>query len=64
MKRQTICCPYCGHHQAVELDTSQGDQEFYNDCHICCNPIHVTMHIDHQHQTIKLHVDADDEQYY
>ena len=32
-----IVCPHCGHHTRVELDASQGDQEFYEDCMACCN---------------------------
>ncbi|MFQ6370923.1 CPXCG motif-containing cysteine-rich protein [Shewanella sp. YIC-542] len=64
MKQQTICCPHCGHQQTLDIDTSNGDQEFYSDCRICCNPIHIRVHIDHQLQRIELHVDADDEQFY
>ena len=38
-----IVCPHCGHHTRVELDASQGDQEFYEDCMACCNPIHLRL---------------------
>ncbi|MEL4391946.1 CPXCG motif-containing cysteine-rich protein [Shewanella algae] len=64
LKSQTICCPHCGHHQKVELDASCGDQEFYNDCRVCCNPIHMRMHINDQRHMIELYVDGDDEQLY
>ncbi|QWL05999.1 CPXCG motif-containing cysteine-rich protein [Shewanella indica] len=59
-----MCCPHCGHHQKVELDASGGDQEFYNDCRVCCNPIHMRLHINDQRHMIELYVDGDDEQLY
>lgn len=57
-----IDCPHCGHSIRITLDTSGGDQEFYDDCPACCNAIHLSMQIDTQHKTITLFVDADDEQ--
>lgn len=33
-----IVCPHCGHHTRVELDASQGDQEFYEDCRLAATP--------------------------
>ena len=57
-----IVCPNCGHHTRVELDASQGDQEFYEDCMACCNPIHLRLHRDDARDCLQLFVDADDEQ--
>ncbi|BDA13748.1 CPXCG motif-containing cysteine-rich protein [Aeromonas caviae] len=57
-----IVCPHCGHHTRVELDASQGDQEFYEDCMACCNPIHLRLHRDEARDCLQLFVDADDEQ--
>ncbi|QSX31844.1 MULTISPECIES: CPXCG motif-containing cysteine-rich protein [Shewanella] len=64
VKTQTICCPHCGHHQHIDVDASGGDQDYYDDCRICCNPIHLRMHIDELHRKIELFVDGDDEQLY
>ncbi|MCG9696633.1 CPXCG motif-containing cysteine-rich protein [Shewanella sp. Isolate11] len=61
---KVISCPHCGHHQHINIDTSSGDQEYYDDCQICCNPIHMRMHIDPQHHKVELYIDADDEQVY
>ncbi|OUL56859.1 CPXCG motif-containing cysteine-rich protein [Pseudoalteromonas ulvae] len=61
-KMQSISCPHCGHHVFVEIDTTCGDQDYFEDCSACCNPIHLNMHINDLHNTIELHVDSDDEQ--
>ncbi|MDP2634753.1 MAG: CPXCG motif-containing cysteine-rich protein [Pseudoalteromonas sp.] len=59
---QRICCPHCGHHIHVTLDASEGDQDYFEDCSACCNPIHFNMHIDHAYNKIELHIDSDNEQ--
>lgn len=58
----TIRCPHCGHTTHVQLDTSNGDQDFVEDCANCCNPIHLNVHVDERFRKIELSVDADDEQ--
>jgi transcription elongation factor Elf1 len=57
-----IHCPHCGHHSLVELDSSAGDQNYYEECPFCCNEIHLNMHIDEYQQQIQLTIDSDDEQ--
>lgn len=34
-----IACPYCGERFETAVDCSAGDQEYIEDCQICCNPI-------------------------
>jgi hypothetical protein len=43
-----IACPYCGETISLVLDTSAGEQDYIEDCHVCCRPI-----------TVRLAVDAD-----
>ncbi|GAA4880852.1 CPXCG motif-containing cysteine-rich protein [Ferrimonas pelagia] len=62
--QHNIICPHCGHHTRVDVDSSGGDQEFYQDCSACCSPIHLRLHIDELHQQVQLFIDADDEQNY
>ncbi|WP_448565417.1 CPXCG motif-containing cysteine-rich protein [Thalassotalea ganghwensis] len=64
IKQQRIECPHCGHHLFVTLDTSAGDQDYYDECPACCHDIHLNMHIDEYHQKVQLAIDADDEQYF
>lgn len=39
----TITCPYCG--EAIELliDDSAGDQQYIEDCQVCCRPIAIAV---------------------
>ena len=34
-----IQCPYCGEPIEVVVDCSVGDQEYVEDCSVCCRPI-------------------------
>lgn len=35
-----ITCPHCGESNEVALDPGSGsDQEYIEDCHVCCRPI-------------------------
>ncbi|GIU33227.1 CPXCG motif-containing cysteine-rich protein [Shewanella colwelliana] len=62
--QQVIYCPHCGHHQHISLDISGGDQDYYDDCRVCCNPIHMRTHIDAASHKVELFIDSDDEQFY
>ena len=35
----TIRCPYCGEAFAANVDASAGNQEYIEDCYVCCRPI-------------------------
>ncbi|KRF01849.1 hypothetical protein ASG87_10080 [Frateuria sp. Soil773] len=39
----TIDCPYCGEPVEVLLDASAGDQQYIEDCQVCCRPITLTV---------------------
>lgn len=60
--QERILCPHCGHHLRVELDISEGDQNYYEECPACCKEIHLNMHIDEYRKKIELAIDSDDEQ--
>jgi hypothetical protein len=36
---QTYQCPYCGEPVEALLDLSGGDQQYVEDCPVCCRPI-------------------------
>lgn len=59
---QKIQCPHCGHNLHVTIDTTLGDQNYYDECPACCREIHLNMHINEYRQKIELAVDSDDEQ--
>ncbi|MDX2502938.1 MAG: CPXCG motif-containing cysteine-rich protein [Gammaproteobacteria bacterium] len=38
-EEQVISCPYCGESIHVMIDCSSGEQEYIEDCQVCCRPI-------------------------
>ncbi len=41
----TVACPYCGAANEIALDPgSGGDQEYIEDCQVCCQPWQVIVH--------------------
>ena len=36
---KTIGCPYCGESINVLIDASELDQQYIEDCQVCCKPI-------------------------
>ena len=42
----TVDCPYCGESFDTAVDYSTGDQQYVEDCQICCQPILFTVIVD------------------
>jgi len=36
-----IDCPYCGEIIEILVDDSAGEQDYYEDCSVCCRPIRI-----------------------
>jgi hypothetical protein len=36
---QPVSCPYCGEDITILVDQSLPDQEYVEDCQVCCRPI-------------------------
>jgi Cysteine-rich CPXCG len=41
-------CPYCGETFETSADLSGGDQDYVEDCAVCCRPIVVRLRVDTQ----------------
>jgi hypothetical protein len=41
-----VTCPYCGEHIELIVDLSVPQQEYVEDCSVCCRPIVVAAEID------------------
>jgi hypothetical protein len=41
-----IDCPYCGERIELVIDCSIGNQEYIEDCQVCCRPISLYVFID------------------
>lgn len=45
---QSYDCPYCGEAVEAVLDLSAGDQQYIEDCSVCCRPIVFDLRTDGQ----------------
>jgi hypothetical protein len=46
LETQAYQCPYCGERVEALLDLSAGDQQYIEDCPVCCRPIIFDLHTD------------------
>ena len=46
-EERTIQCPYCGEAIDVLIDGSVADQNYIEDCQVCCRPINFDVTVDH-----------------
>lgn len=53
-------CPYCGEVQSTDVDSSGGDQSYWQDCQICCSPILFELFVGID-SSISVNVKRDDE---
>lgn len=42
---KSISCPYCGESIELVIDTSIDQQQYIEDCQVCCRPISVNVSI-------------------
>ena len=45
LETANITCPYCGEANELVIDTSVAQQEYIEDCFVCCRPIQVRIAI-------------------
>ena len=60
VKEFTVECPYCGEMINSLVDESAGEQEYYEDCSVCCYPILFIISINQQNK-LQLLFKRDDE---
>ncbi|WP_305806234.1 CPXCG motif-containing cysteine-rich protein [Stenotrophomonas sp. YIM B06876] len=42
----TVQCPYCGEATDLVVDVSMAEQQYIEDCQVCCRPMTVWVSID------------------
>jgi len=47
LHQEKAACPYCGELIEVLVDPGDADQEYIEDCQVCCRPITFAITIDH-----------------
>ena len=53
---QSVQCPYCGENFETAIDTSAGNQEYIEDCYVCCRPIVFRIEIDDEGNLLEVGV--------
>jgi hypothetical protein len=46
LTEQPISCPYCGENITILVDDSLPEQEYVEDCQVCCRPIVLRVSVD------------------
>jgi len=46
LSEEPLDCPYCGEPISVVVDHSLGDQQYVEDCQVCCRPMVLRISID------------------
>lgn len=50
-----VACPYCGETVSISVDPGGGsEQQYVEDCEVCCNPWQVTVRFDNGVATVQL----------
>lgn len=48
MKEHFFQCPFCWETISMLLDSSLSEQEYIEDCEVCCNPIQISVKFESQ----------------
>ncbi len=48
MEERKIDCPYCGEEIDVLIDSSVSEQNYIEDCQVCCRPINFDVTVDYE----------------
>ena len=46
LESRTVECPYCGEQIDVLIDPADVQQDYIEDCQVCCRPIDFTIAVD------------------
>ena len=41
-----VQCPYCGESFEIHIEAAEDGQSMYEDCHVCCKPISIHVHVE------------------
>ena len=41
----TVYCPYCGESNELLVEPAAGDQDYVEDCQVCCRPIELSLRL-------------------
>ncbi|MDA3869068.1 MAG: CPXCG motif-containing cysteine-rich protein [Gammaproteobacteria bacterium] len=48
LETRKVHCPYCGESIDILIDCSIPEQNYIEDCQVCCRPINFDVTVDHE----------------
>ncbi|MFK7865249.1 MAG: CPXCG motif-containing cysteine-rich protein [Pseudohongiellaceae bacterium] len=45
-EKTSASCPYCGEYIELLIDCSVDQQEYIEDCQVCCRPMNIAVEVD------------------
>ncbi|KAF1687373.1 restriction endonuclease [Pseudoxanthomonas broegbernensis] len=54
-------CPYCGEPIDVAVDAGAGDQQYVEDCQVCCRPMVMTVSVEQPEGPARVVAQREDE---
>jgi hypothetical protein len=61
LTQEMVHCPYCGETFETTVDASAGEQDYVEDCQVCCRPIQLRITLDHAGRLRELQARRDDD---
>jgi hypothetical protein len=46
LEERRIACPYCAAPVVIVIDRSAGEQDYIEDCQVCCRPLIIGVRLD------------------
>ena len=59
LEEHECLCPYCGEAISLELDLSEPEQDYVEDCFVCCRPIVVRTRLEGDVLVVEVHQEND-----
>ena len=60
LEEASVDCPYCGETIDVLIDGSVAEQQYIEDCQVCCRPINFSVSVD-EYDEVSVKVSHEDE---
>ena len=61
LEERDVHCPYCGESFSISIDCSAGNQQYIEDCYVCCSPIIFNIEVDMESNLIYIKTQRENE---
>lgn len=61
LEEYSVMCPYCGETFDTILDLSIGNQQYVEDCQVCCQPIEFSIQVGYEGELLSVETKRENE---